>query len=474
MIAFSGRPQLVGHVRQELRLVLAGLRKLAVGLLELLEQPGVLDGDDGLVRERLQQRDLAVRERPDLGPDQAEARRSTRRSGRSGTRAAIGAPKSARRDDRARADTPARSARPAMRDAARRATPDRRWHRADALEPCSRRGSALSDRQVARHVADACASTSIAVTIWLIRCLLLGAAQSGGAARRACRAPRSRSVGERRDDTQHLGRSGLLLEGLASARRLRCCSSCEQAGVLDGDDGLIGERLEQRDLAGGCTVVRSRSERRAHRWPRLRGRAESCEPTPSVTEPIGSASPGNSCAVAGSDRRRVDRCAVRGCSSGSIAGAERGSLLRRRISDTFVRRQRRPEISRLPDVERRRRRLSLRRRARLDDGVEDRLGIGRRGGDDPQHLGRGGLLLQRLAQLAVALLQLLEEAGVLDGDDRPGRRTSPGAQSARSENGLTHACEMTERTDDLPSCTSSGTSVRPLAGGTAGGLRRHG
>ena len=32
--------------------------ELAVALLQLLEQPGVLDGDDGLVGERLQQRDL--------------------------------------------------------------------------------------------------------------------------------------------------------------------------------------------------------------------------------------------------------------------------------------------------------------------------------------------------------------------------------------------------------------------------------
>ena len=33
-------------------------RQLAVAPLQLLEQPGVLDGDHGLVRERLQQRDL--------------------------------------------------------------------------------------------------------------------------------------------------------------------------------------------------------------------------------------------------------------------------------------------------------------------------------------------------------------------------------------------------------------------------------
>ena len=49
--------------------------------------------------------------------------------------------------------------------------------------------------------------------------------------------------------------------------------------------------------------------------------------------------------------------------------------------------------------------------------VEDRLRRRWARGDDPQHLGRRGLLLQRLAELAVALLQLLEQPGVLDGDD---------------------------------------------------------
>jgi hypothetical protein len=48
------RPQLVRHVCQELRLVLAGDLQRTVRLLKLLEQPGVLDGDDGLVREHLQ------------------------------------------------------------------------------------------------------------------------------------------------------------------------------------------------------------------------------------------------------------------------------------------------------------------------------------------------------------------------------------------------------------------------------------
>ena len=54
----------------------------------------------------------------------------------------------------------------------------------------------------------------------------------------------------------------------------------------------------------------------------------------------------------------------------------------------------------------------------LDDGVEDRLHVRRRAADDAEHLGRRRLMLQGLAQFCVALLDLLEEADVLDGDDR--------------------------------------------------------
>src|SRR5262249_37260022 len=45
------------------------------------------------------------------------------------------------------------------------------------------------------------------------------------------------------DDLQHLGGCGLLLQRLAQL--------VEQAGVLDGDDGLVGEALEQLDLLVG-------------------------------------------------------------------------------------------------------------------------------------------------------------------------------------------------------------------------------
>ena len=45
----------------------------------------------------------------------------------------------------------------------------------------------------------------------------------------------------------------------------------------------------------------------------------------------------------------------------------------------------------------------------LDDGVEDRLHVRRRAADDAKHLGRRCLMLQRLAQFRIALLDLLEQ-----------------------------------------------------------------
>ena len=52
-----------------------------------------------------------------------------------------------------------------------------------------------------------------------------------------------------------------------------------------------------------------------------------------------------------------------------------------------------------------------------DDGVEDRLDVGRGAADHPEDLARCGLLLERFGQITVPRLQLLEQAHVLDGDD---------------------------------------------------------
>ena len=53
----------------------------------------------------------------------------------------------------------------------------------------------------------------------------------------------------------------------------------------------------------------------------------------------------------------------------------------------------------------------------LQHGLEHRLQFARRTGDDLQHLGGRGLLLQRLGEIVGALAQFVEQPRVLDGDD---------------------------------------------------------
>jgi len=51
------------------------------------------------------------------------------------------------------------------------------------------------------------------------------------------------------------------------------------------------------------------------------------------------------------------------------------------------------------------------------DRLEDRLGVGRRAPDDAQDLARRRLLIEGLAEFAIARLQLPEQPHILDGDD---------------------------------------------------------
>src|SRR5215471_9781268 len=54
----------------------------------------------------------------------------------------------------------------------------------------------------------------------------------------------------------------------------------------------------------------------------------------------------------------------------------------------------------------------------FDDSVEHRLHISRRAADDAEYFGSCRLMLQRLAQFSIALLQFLEQPDVFDGDHR--------------------------------------------------------
>src|SRR5262249_8633008 len=55
---------------------------------------------------------------------------------------------------------------------------------------------------------------------------------------------------------------------------------------------------------------------------------------------------------------------------------------------------------------------------RFDQCIEHGLQIEGRAADDLEHVGGGGLLLQRLRQIAIARLQLGKQPYVLDCDDR--------------------------------------------------------
>ena len=55
--------------------------------------------------------------------------------------------------------------------------------------------------------------------------------------------------------------------------------------------------------------------------------------------------------------------------------------------------------------------------SRLNQCVQYSLQIKRRPADHLEHVGGGGLLLKRFAQVMRALAQLVEQARVLDGDD---------------------------------------------------------
>ena len=54
---------------------------------------------------------------------------------------------------------------------------------------------------------------------------------------------------------------------------------------------------------------------------------------------------------------------------------------------------------------------------RLNKCIQHRLQIEGRAADDLEHVGGGGLLLQRFSHVVGALAQLVEQSGVLDGDD---------------------------------------------------------
>jgi hypothetical protein len=231
------RPQLVRHIRQELRLVLAGdfdlaalLGDLLVTGLELLEQPDVFDSDHCLVGERLEERDLFVGEGPDLraaDPDDterdpvAQERHGERRLHAVLGRGRLGILRQGLRE------VPVMNCLAVDHRAAHQVSPRQaahRWHRRHA-----------EGGDEAEHLA------FHAKHLRVVRAAQASGIRGNGVKHRL-------DVGRRgRDHTQDFARSRLLLEGFRE-RPVARFELLEQSHVLDRDDRLGGEGFNERDL----------------------------------------------------------------------------------------------------------------------------------------------------------------------------------------------------------------------------------
>ena len=241
-----------------------------------------------------------------------------------------------------------------------------------------------------------------------------------------------REVGRRaRDDAEDLRGGRLLLEGLAQIPVARL-QLLEEAHVLDRDDRLRGERLEELDLlVGEGPHLVAAHHHGAERHALAHERRHQGRPVP-----VGPRVGRSHGVLRGLGRQigDVDGAAVH-------HGPARHPLPVDRLGGH--RRDRGHDRARLGhlghDVARRRVDLAVvgddahevaldpeddgvdgvaEARRALGHRVQHRLDVRRRARDDGQDLRRRRLLLQRLAELGVARLQLLEEAHVLDRDDR--------------------------------------------------------
>src|SRR5262249_49368586 len=188
----------------------------------------------------------------------------------------------------------------------------------------------------------------------------------------------------------------------------------EQTHVLDGDDGLVGEGLQQLDL-----LVGERSHLAAPHADGADGGALT-EDRDRENRPQGNGVAERMCVLAiqpgvlevdeaalddGAPRRRIASDGER------IYRLERGDS--RRVHALNGRELQLPGFGEEYDAVR-----GLAQSAcALHDGVEDRPFVRWRAGDDSQNLAGRGLLLEGGGQVGVARFQFREQANVFDGDD---------------------------------------------------------
>ena len=238
------------------------------------------------------------------------------------------------------------------------------------------------------------------------------------------------------DDAQHLGRGRLLLQRLglrALELGVALLQLLEQPGVLDGDDGLVGERLQQRDLADRVNGRTSSRGRRARRVPRHRQERHVTACDRRLRLPIASGYSGVRPPL-GPNVGDRGWCAARGIDSpdcSPIASADLGALVARShaavCSPTAATREVIVAVdsARLCTVRCRTSRTAL-------SATASRTGWSSVGeaAIDAQDLGGGGLLLQRLSDARSACRRSSRSAASRHG---PAEAPPPAARSSRRD-----------------------------------------
>src|SRR5215468_3668759 len=390
------------------RLLLQRLGEITVACLQLLEEAHVLDGDDCLVREGLQQRDLLVGEGPRLASGNTDGTDSR-------TFPVHGHPH--------RAPEPAfPGGRPHLVRHTRIGFEVSR-HDDGPRPDCLTRARELCEgsREYARERRRVRGNRCIGGDVYVITypakyCARKAAEKAPGAVYDGV----EYWLGFRRraaDDAKHLSGGRLLLKGLGEVL-IALPQFRKQAHVLDGDHGLVGKGLEQSDLLvrEGIhlgTAKRDRAQRGA--LPEQRNAQQGsgalrqgvCAPFRKFLRvrldigdlkrpPLQHAASGDGSPYKGDREVHWNR-------NWAVVGGQLQALL---VDPKEIRVVSPAEAG-----------------GAGHHRVQHGLQIRGRGADDPEDLGRGRLLLQRLGEVAVALLQLSEEPHVFDRDDRLVRKS---------------------------------------------------
>jgi hypothetical protein len=215
------------------------------------------------------------------------------------------------------------------------------------------------------------------------------------------------------DDVEHVARRGLVLERFLQLRGPRL-HLLEQPDIVDGDDGLVGEGLDELDLLvreGLNEAAGQDDDARHHSIPQQRDAERRAEAAVSILV-LG---------VLGirQDVGYLDRTALQCDPSGDRAPRDREWVLAEKLDLLRRGAAARRQVEALAPSRHDEDVLGLAEALRrFGDGVQHRLNVRWRAADDVEHVARRGLVLERFLQLGGPRLYFLKEADIVDRDHR--------------------------------------------------------